>query len=203
MAVIPVTLLGLHALGLPLRGGWILIAIAGYCVLAALIAPRVAPLSQRPSRATLRGAGLFAGALAAGAAIIAIGLHTLPGSPPDQFSMLALSGKWATVHAPVQVSPDTSTDVAVSITNTTSSSHTYQLRPKVVGKEWAPRTVTLSAGQSWHGNVSGMLPAGGCLHRLMIRLDQDGRRSSIDGLTVWFATANPLPSECTLKTVGE
>jgi uncharacterized membrane protein len=194
MAVIPLLLLGLHSLGMPLVSGAILPALAGYCCIASLLGGRCAAAPQAVDGTLLAtGARVVAVALAA-ALIIGVGLRVLPGTPEAQYTSLALGGTWAKVATPTFAQAGKPTSVTVTVTNHSGAEKRYVLKPTMDGGTWKSRTITVAAGATWTGDVTGTVPHGGCLHRLLVGLTS--RNDRIGGLTAWFQSKRTLPNSC-------
>jgi hypothetical protein len=194
MAVVPLLLLGLHALGMPLVAGAMMPAVAVYCAIVALLGGRAAAGIRPVDNDLVATGGRVVAAAVAAAGIIAVGLHVLPGAPEARYSALAFGGSWAKLEGPVFAAPATPVDVPVTVTNHTGTAKRYVLRPHMTGASWKPRVITVEPGATWSGAVSGSVPRGGCLHRLLIGLSAENDR--IGGLTVWFQSRRTLPNRC-------
>jgi uncharacterized membrane protein len=194
MAVVPLVLLGLHGVGLPLVSGAIIPVVAGYCCVAALLGGRRAAQPQAVDGTLVATAARGAAVALLAAVIIAVGMRNLPGAPASPYTSLALGGTWAKVSTPAYAPAGKPTSVTVTVTNHSGSSKRYLLEPAMDGARWKSRTITVGAGATWSGNVTGSVPKGGCLHRLLVGLSS--KRDRIGGLTVWFQSRRTLPAAC-------
>jgi uncharacterized membrane protein len=195
MAVIPLLLLGLHGAGMPLVSGAMMPLLAGYCCVAGLAGGRRAIAAQALDGALVAVGVRVALAGVAAALIIGAGLHMLPGTPAPRYTALALGGPWAHVSTPTFAPAGKPVSVTVTVTNQSDSTKRYVLRPSMAGGTWKPQTITVGAGATWTGDITGTVPRGGCLHRLLVGLGSK-REDRIDGLTVWFQSTRTLPASC-------
>ncbi|MDX6594387.1 MAG: hypothetical protein QOJ13_3583 [Gaiellales bacterium] len=194
MAVIPILLLGLHGVGMPLVSGAILPVLAGYCCVAALLGGRRAARPQAADGTLIATGGRIVAVALLAAMIIGVGLRTLPGTPDARYTSLALGGTWSQVSTPTFAPAGKPTGVTVTVANHSDAAKRYLLEPAMDGGTWKSRTITVAAGATWTGDVTGTVPAGGCLHRLLVGLSSKNDR--IGGLTVWFQSRRTLPDSC-------
>ncbi len=194
MAVIPLAAMALDLAGHPAGGAWILGAVAAYSLVAALASPRLGTAAAPLDRRLLRGLGALAVLAALTAAVIAAGVRLLPGEPPERYTMVGLAGRLATVDGPVRTAAGRPLRVPLTITNRTGRPVVYTIAPRMRGGSWQHRRVRVADGATWRGGVSGTVPAGGCLHRLLVAVDGGG--VDIDGPIVWVQTGRTLPADC-------
>jgi Protein of unknown function (DUF1616) len=153
-------------------------------------APRL-PLRALAAAAVLLGTG----------AVIALTWAILPGSSPARYSAIALSGAWSRVHRVTVVAPGKEVAVSVRVENHTATTQRYRIVPRVLGASWTAPSITLAAGRSWTGTVTGSIPTGGCLHRLLIAL-RCQNNACTQSLVLWLAPRANLPPSCSTATAG-
>jgi uncharacterized membrane protein len=183
--------------------GTVLVGVLGGIPLLRLRAARAAdalpvPSSRLPGSSVWRGArggALFVGLVAAACGVVALGLHVFPGAPPDSFTQLYLTRAAHDSGKPLVGLRGHTVQVRVTVANHSSTGATYRLAPSVRGsRTWHARTITVAAQGTWSGSVKGAVPAGGCLHRLLIDLREGG--SSVGSLTLWLQSSARLPKAC-------
>ena len=138
---------------------------------------------------------LFVLAFGACGATVAFGARVAPAPAP--YSELALAGRWAHVASSVAVRPGKPVDVDIAVSNHTAATRTYVVTSKMQGATWKPRSFLLAPGATWRGQVSGLVPRGGCLHRLSVALGDPATESVVGTLTVWLQNGMQLPARCT------
>jgi uncharacterized membrane protein len=183
-------------------GGTVLVGVLGGIPLLRLRPARSAsglPVPAGPEASPWRGARgglLFAGLVGAACAIVALGLHVFPGAPADGYTQLSLAGSQLKhAGAPFVAGPGRRARVDITVSNHSSEAVTYRLSATVRGTaSWHGRAVTVVAHGTWTGSVQGSVPAGGCLHRLLVDLRRDGE--SVASLTLWLQDRKQLPKGC-------
>jgi hypothetical protein len=141
--------------------------------------------------------------LVATGAIVLVTWSVLPGATPARYSAIALSGSWSKVSDVTVVPPHTKLSVRVTVENHTARTVDYRVVPTLAGAAWKPSSLTLAPGRSWSGDVSGTMPAGGCLHRLRIGLEcSAGGTACSQSLIVWLENRKTLPSGCSASSTG-
>lgn len=105
------------------------------------------------------------------------------GTPPSPFSQLSLAGNWA--HLAGSVTPSTLLQVPVVVGNHSGRRRTYRLSADVDGQVRRPtRVLTLPAGAGWSGQIAGVVPDDGCVHRVRVLLTE-GSGGTRNALTLW------------------
>jgi uncharacterized membrane protein len=195
VATIPLVVVALDAANVPLSTLTLVPAVA--VVSAALAAAGGVRRHVRAPRVGDAG-GLVAAAAVAVACVgvVAAGVAFLPGSPPERFSTISLAGAWADTGRPVAVTPGEPVAVRIAVANHTGRDRAYVVAPQLAGGRWPARHITVPAGETWTGDVAGTVPAGGCLHRLRMRLRGERAPQPSPGLVVWFQSVPELPASC-------
>ena len=119
----------------------------------------------RPRAASL----VPAGAIAVAAGVVVVMANVL-GATPQPYEALYASGGPAAAGQPVAVRHDRAT-VQIAAVNGTRSTQDYVISA-VPGHSarWPEKRVTITAGQTWRGSISGPVPRPSCDDRLTIRL---------------------------------
>jgi hypothetical protein len=166
---------------------------------AAVCVARAVPLTALTGITAARSQGvrllLFVLAVAACGGTVALGARVVPAPAP--YSEIALAGQWADLASSVAVRPGTPAAVEVRVANHTAGRQSYSIVPTMRGTRWPAQSFSLAAGESWDGHVRGIVPPGGCLHRLSIVLRQTGVRSKVGSVTVWLQNGTKLLPGCT------
>lgn len=175
----------------------VVVACAAICLL------RGTPLTTLTGSAAGRvpGAQLLAYALAVVAVIGIVAVATRSGPPPapyaGPYTEIALAGPWASVRSAVAVTGGSGpVSVELSVANHTDSVKTYEVVPVMRGSRWEPQTFALEPGASWRGVVRGTVPAGGCLHRLLVTVGEAGASKTTGSVTLWFQNGKKLSGKC-------
>jgi uncharacterized membrane protein len=121
---------------------------------------------RRDVRAASRAA-VIAGALVA---TLAAARAVLPAPPPDHYTAFAVTGRWAHVQGVADVNPATAFRVGVEVKNATSRAIRYRIRTSTPGGRWSRPTVTVPAGTTWDGFVTGHIRPYPCYQRLLLAL---------------------------------
>ena len=109
-------------------------------------------------------------------------------------SAISFDGRWARIDSLPLVGAAPVT-VQVRVYNDSTSTQHYRVRPEMAGAVWKPVDITVPKGRSWRGEVSGVVPSGGCAHRLLIRLEGP-TATGIRGLTAWFTRSPGAQKTC-------
>ena len=215
MALYPLLSLALNAVSIRLTSQSVIIATDALIVLLAAVivaraqgaasgfAPRTLAQSlARPHVNGMRGGLFVAGALAVTGLAVAVTMHLFPTpvDPKTAYAQFYLSGPWAHVNTVVHAQPHKRLAVEIGITNQGTSSQVYRVVPlldEVPTWRGPGHDITIGAGGSWHGSVSGYVPTQGCVHRLGIALYVGKSRTPLGDLTVWVRGASGLPTPCT------
>ena len=126
-------------------------------------------------------------AMAAALTIVWGSVHVLPRKAPDAFSSISLDGTWALTARAVPANPSRDVEVTYRIDNKTPRTQEYAVSASIVdGPEWSATTVTIEAGASWVGTVSGRIMADSCRSRLEIDMMVVGDPEDHFPLAVFF-----------------
>jgi hypothetical protein len=142
----------------------------------------------------------FALAILAVVGIVAGATRELSAPEPhiQPYTEIALAGNWAGVQSSVAVTGGTPlVSVELTVANHTHAPKTYRLVPAMRDARWDTRTFELAAGERWRGSVSGTIPKGGCLHRLLVSVHETGAGAPVGSVTLWFQHGTKLPGRCT------
>lgn len=215
MALYPLLSLVLNAVSIRLTTQSVIITTDALIVLLAAVivvraqraasgvAARAFALAQaRPHANGLRGGLFVAGALALTGLAVAVTMHLFPTpvDPKTAYAQFYLSGPWAHINTVVHAQPHKRLAVEIGITNQGTSSQVYRVVPLLdEAATWRGpgHDITIPAGGSWRGSVSGYVPAQGCVHRLGITLYVGKSRTPLGDLTVWVRGAPGMPAACT------
>src|SRR5205085_2229334 len=214
MATYPLMALALYAASIPIRTGSVMLSTDGLVALVVAMAVLRTRRERRPAGVSVvpfvttaglrlpwngaRGGVLFA-------ALVAIAIAGLAAAPPlwpaptDQpYTQFYLAGSWAHLSTIVRARSHQKLVVDVGITNQTDRRQRYQIVPRLDGGPgWPGRTVTVPAGRSWTGSMSGYVLADGCVHRLSIALRVGRNGKALSPLTLWVRGAPGTSRPCT------
>ncbi len=211
LALLPLLVLLLYAVHRPLDGSSMIAVVIDTTIAMAAIGALFHPddVSAVRARRALGRPHVPVRALAAVAviavtgAIVLVSWSVLPGSTPARYSAIALAGSWSQVNHPTVVPAHQKLSVSVTVENHTARTVSYQVVPKLAGGSWKASSLTLAPGRSWSGEVSGTMPAGGCLHRLRIGLRCSAATTACtQSLIVWLEDRKTLPSGCSSSPTG-
>jgi uncharacterized membrane protein len=91
----------------------------------------------------------------------------VPGAPKTQFSAISL--RTLPAGDQVVVPAGQSLRVPIEITNSTSAAQTYRVRAQLDARPFGTdQRVRIEPGAKWTGEVTGAVPADGCLHHLQV-----------------------------------
>jgi uncharacterized membrane protein len=214
MATYPLLALALSAAAIPIRTGSVMLSTDGLVALLVAVAvlrtrrkrrittvsvvPFVTTTGLRSPWSGARGGVLFAVLVAIAIAALAAALPLLPAPTDQPYTQFYLAGSWAHLGTMVQVRPNQRLAVELGITNQTHRRQRYQIVPRLDGGPgWRGRAVTVPAGRSWTGSMSGHVPADGCVHRLSIALRGDRNGKALSPLTLWVRGAPGTSRSCT------
>jgi uncharacterized membrane protein len=206
MATYPLVALALYAASIPIRTGSVMLSTDGLVALLVAMAVlrtrrerRITTVSVVPCVTTTglrspwngaRGGMLFAALVAIAIAALAAALPLWPAPTDQPYTQFYLAGPWAHLSTMVQVRPNQRLAVELGITNQTHRRQRYQIVPRLAGgPSWPERTVTVPAGRSWAGSMSGYVPPDGCVHRLSIALRVGRNGKALSPLTLWVRAA--------------
>jgi hypothetical protein len=146
---------------------------------------------------SMQGVYRFAGLVAVSVVALVLIEQVLPKPVATPFSQFYFTGAWTQVNSIVEASPSGSLQLSVGITNVTRKQTTYQITVLLDDHaSWARRAVTVPAGASWSGPISGRVPDTGCMHLLSLRLT-DSSTGSLEGdLTAWVRGAHYDAAAC-------
>jgi hypothetical protein len=120
-----------------------------------------------------------------------------PAPYQQQYTEIALAGRWADVRSAIAVIDGAGpVSVEISVANHTHTAKTYEIAPVMRDAGWGVRTIELAAGSSWRGLVSGRVPKGGCLHRLLVTVRPTDAATPVGSVTLWFQNGRKLPKKC-------
>jgi hypothetical protein len=142
---------------------------------------------------------IYALAIVSVIGVVAFATRSSPAPAPhsQQYTEIALAGRWADVRSTVAVIGGARpVSVEISVANHTHAPKTYKVVPVMRGSSWGIRSFELAPGSSWRGLVSGRVPEGGCLHRLLVRVRESGATKAIGSVTLWFQNGRKLPRKC-------
>lgn len=142
----------------------------------------------------------FALAILAVVGIVAGATRELSAPEPhtQPYTEVALAGNWAGVQSSVAVKGSKPrVSVEISVANHTHAPRTYRVVPAMRDARWGTQTFELAAGEKWRGSVSGTIPKGGCLHRLLVSVHETGAPAPVGSVTLWFQNGTKLPGRCT------
>jgi hypothetical protein len=143
---------------------------------------------------------IFALAVFAVVGVIAAATRSVGAPAPyvQPYSEIALAGQWADVRSVVAVSKGAGpVPVELTVANHTQGAKTYEVVPVMHDASWGARTIELAAGATWRGFVSGRVPRGGCLHRLLVTVGEVGAQKPVGSVTLWFQNGTKLTGKCT------
>jgi hypothetical protein len=168
------------------------------CASAAVCAVRRTPLTTLVGTDARRAPviQLLLVAAVAGACCAAVALGSSDTRPPAPYSEVALAGQWAAVGSAVSVTPGAHVAVDVAVSNHTGAPKIYEVVPEMAGARWSARSFELAPGTSWRGTVNGVVTRGGCLHRLLVSVREDGAAAPVGSVTLWFQNGPRLPKKC-------
>jgi len=196
---------------------WILISLAAFAVgqpltttvfivgsnvvvgvSAVICAVRRAPLTTIVGSDARRGqvALVLLAAVAVAGCCAAVAIGASDTRAPSPYSEVALAGQWAGVSSVVSVTRGAPVSVDLVVANHTSGTRSYTVVPAMSGARWTVRTVRLDPGMTWRGSVRGTVPVGGCLHRLLVTVNESGAAAPVGTVTLWFQNGTRLPKAC-------
>jgi uncharacterized membrane protein len=214
MATYPLVALALSAAAIPIRTGSVMLSTDGFVALLVAMAVLRTRRERRPTGVSgvpfvtttgLRspwngacGGVLFAALVAIGIAALAAALSPWPAPTDQPYTQFYLAGSWAHLSTIVRARSHQKLVVDVGITNQTHRRQRYQIVPRLDGGPgWPGRAVTVPAGRSWTGSMSGYVPADGCVHRLSIALRMGRNGKALSPLTLWVRGAPDTARSCT------
>jgi hypothetical protein len=177
-----------------------LIVVASAAVCIARGAPLATLAGSAAGRMPVAQLLAFALAVLAVVAIVAGATRELNSPEPSTqpYTEIALAGQWAGVQSVVSVKGGTAAvSVELAVANHTPSVKSYRLVPAMRAAHWGTRTFELAPGESWRGRVTGTIPKGGCLHRLLVSVHEAAARTPVGSVTLWFQNGTKLPGRCT------
>ena len=172
-------------------------------VSAAVCVARAAPLSTLVGTTVGRVPTMqlltFALAILAVVGIVAGATRELSAPEPHSqpYTEVALAGNWAGVQSSVRGHGTHAAGLGreISVANHTHAPRTYRVVPAMRDARWGTQTFELAAGEKWRGSVSGTIPKGGCLHRLLVSVHETGAPAPVGSVTLWFQNGTKLPGK--------
>jgi hypothetical protein len=216
MATYPLVALALSAAAIPIRTGSVMLSTDGLVaflvavavlrtrrerrIIAVSVVPFVTTAGLRSPWNGARGGVLLAVLVAIAIAALAAALPLWPAPTDQPYTQVYLAGSWAHLSTMVQVRPNQRLAVELGITNQTHRRQSYQIVPRLDGAPgWPGRVVTVPAGRSWAGSMSGYVPPDGCVHRLSIALRVGRNGKALSPLTLWVRGAPDRPAPCRVR----
>ncbi|MTD43052.1 hypothetical protein GKE82_01705 [Conexibacter sp. W3-3-2] len=172
-------------------------SIGGVVIVLALIGSLRSPGPDVLRDPLDRGSvGTFAAVVAAAIAVIALCLQVLPKPDPIPYFRFGLAGPWAQLDRTVEPVGD-QLRVDLQLKNDGPRAQSYTIVPTLRGAQrWERRTVTVPAGETWRGTVSGPVPTSReCFNRMAIALRRGARTDHVAVLTFYVrGTRSICPS---------